>query len=99
MKHINTNSTDSLWFACLGGLAFVFLVTLFAASTSTACGYMADVPQPTQKLLATLFAEALIIANVHNIDMTNNLFIILLINYLSFLQILYLLCLLSYYLT
>ena len=52
MKHINTNSTDSLWFACLGGLAFVFLVTLFAASTSTACGYMADVPQPTQKHIA-----------------------------------------------
>lgn len=50
MKHINTNSTDSLWFACLGGLAFVFLVTLFAASTSTACGYMADDRNPHKNI-------------------------------------------------
>jgi hypothetical protein len=52
MKRTNTNITDSLWFAILGGLVFVFLVALFAASTSTACGYMSDVPQPTQKPIA-----------------------------------------------
>lgn len=52
MKHINTNITGSLWFAFLGGLAFVLLVALFAASTSIACVYMADAPQPTQKHIA-----------------------------------------------
>ena len=52
MKRTNTNITDSLWFALLGGLVFVFMVALFAASTSTACGYMSDVPQPTQKHIA-----------------------------------------------
>ena len=49
MKHINTNSTDNLWFACLGGSIFVFMVAMFAASISITCAYMTDKPQHTKK--------------------------------------------------